>query len=257
MGDTKNVFIAHVHEDDDLLPKLKELITKAGMEVRDGSINSDKPNEAESREYIKSGILAPRIQWASTLLVLITQDTADSWWVNWEIDYAVKQGKNVVGVFAAGATDADIPEALKCFSNRPCTPWGGCGISARTDAGGPMRAYSMDLRERVLLDSDAGMKAADVAAKYRVSGSWVRLLKQRRRETGEVAPRVQRHGRRPMLEPHLHTLAALIAEQPDRTLVELQDELGTPASLATIWRAVQALDITVKKNGAAVRARSA
>ena len=49
-----------------------------------------------------------------------------------------------------------------------------------------MRAYSMDLRERVLLDNDAGMKAADVAAKYRVSGSWVRLLKQRRRETGEV-----------------------------------------------------------------------
>ena len=28
-----------------------------------------------------------------------------------------------------------------------------------------MRAYSMDLRERALLDSDAGMKAADVAAK--------------------------------------------------------------------------------------------
>ena len=59
-----------------------------------------------------------------------------------------------------------------------------------------MRAYSMDLRERALLDSDAGMKAADVAAKYRVSGSWVRLLKQRRRDTGEVAPRVQRQGRR-------------------------------------------------------------
>ena len=48
-----------------------------------------------------------------------------------------------------------------------------------------MRAYSMDLRERALLDSDAGMKAAEVAAKYRVSGSRVRLLKPRRRETGE------------------------------------------------------------------------
>ena len=83
--------------------------------------------------------------------------------------------------------------------------------------------------------------------KYRVSGSWVRLLKQRRRETGEIAPRVQRHGRRRMLEPHLHTLAALIAEQPDRTLAELKDALGTPASLATIWRAVAALDVTVKK----------
>ena len=94
-----------------------------------------------------------------------------------------------------------------------------------------MQAYSMDLRERALLDSDAGMKAADVAVKYRVSGSWVRLLKQRRRETGEVAPRVQRHGRRRMLEPHLHTLAALIAEQPDRTLAELKDALGRVTGL--------------------------
>ena len=109
---------------------------------------------------------------------------------------------------AVGAPDFlgySIPKAfrslLKRFSNRPCTTWGGRGTSAHTDAGGPMRAYSMDLRERALLDSDAGMKAADVAAKYRVSGSWVRLLKQRRRETGEVAPRVQRQGRRGMLEP--------------------------------------------------------
>ena len=59
-----------------------------------------------------------------------------------------------------------------------------------------MQAYSMDLRERALLDSDAGMKAADVAVKYRVSGSWVRLLKQSRhrapdrRQTGRRAERV-------------------------------------------------------------------
>ena len=146
---------------------------------------------------------------------------------------------------------------LKRFSNRPCTTWGGRGTSARTDAGGPMRAYSMDLRERALLDSDAGMKAADVAAKYRVSGSWVRLLKQRRRDTGEVAPRVQRQGRRGMREPHLHTVAALLAAHPDRTLAELKDALATPASVPTVWRAVRALGLTVKKNGPPVRTRSA
>ena len=106
-----------------------------------------------------------------------------------------------------------------------------------------MRAYSMDLRERALLDSDAGMKAADVAAKYRVSGSWVRLLKQRRRETGEVAPRVQRHGRWCRLEPPLHTLADLIAAQPGRTLAELKDALATPASVPTVWRVVRALGL--------------
>ena len=154
-------------------------------------------------------------------------------------------------------TSQERVRRLKRFANRPCTTWGGRGTSARTDAGGLMRAYSMDLRERVLLDSDAGMKAADVAAKYRVSGSWVRLLKQRRRETGEVAPRVQRHGRRGMLEPHLHTLADLIAAHPDRTLAELKDALATPASVPTVWRAVRALGLTVKKNGPPVRTRSA
>ena len=115
-----------------------------------------------------------------------------------------------------------------------------------------MRA-SMDLRERVLHDSDAGMQAAAVASKYRVSASWVRRLKQRRRETGEVAPRQQRYGRQ-VLASQLHTLAALIREQPDRTLADLQVALGTSASLATIWRAV--MGFTVKKNGTRVRTRS-
>ena len=58
-----------------------------------------------------------------------------------------------------------------------------------------MRAYSMDLRERVLLASDAGMKAADVAAKYRVSGSWVRLVKQRRGGASRPATGTARHAR--------------------------------------------------------------
>src|SRR5207244_5451832 len=93
------------------------------------------------------------------------------------------------------SADRSPSPRLKRFSDSSCTARARHGTSACTDAGGPMRAYSLDLRERALLDSDAGMKAADVAAKYRVSGSWVRLLKQRRRETGEVAPRAQRHGR--------------------------------------------------------------
>ncbi len=125
MPDRKNVFISHVHEDDELLPKLKELIANAGMDVRDGSITSDKPNEAQNEDYIKREILAPRIQWASTLVVLITPDTADSWWVNWEVDHAAEQGKNVVGVFAQGATDADIPEALQRCGDAAVVGWQG------------------------------------------------------------------------------------------------------------------------------------
>jgi len=125
MPEKRNVFISHVHEDDDLVPKLKELMANAGMEARDGSITSDKPNEAQSEEYIKREILEPRIQWASTLVVLITNDTAQSWWVNWEIKRAVGLGKNVVGVFAQGATDADIPDELQKCGDAAVVGWQG------------------------------------------------------------------------------------------------------------------------------------
>lgn len=125
MVDKKNVFISHVHEDDDLLPDLKQLMTRAGMEVRDSSITSDKPNEAHNEEYIKRAILAPRIEWASTMVVLITHYTATSPYVNWEIKHAVELGKRVIGVFAQGATDADIPEELGKCGDAAVVGWQG------------------------------------------------------------------------------------------------------------------------------------
>lgn len=119
-----------------------------------------------------------------------------------------------------------------------------------------MRAYSKDLRDRAFRLLDVGVLPDAVATQLQVSGSWVRLLRQRRRETGETAPRAQRYGPRRKLEPYLHTLAALIAEQSDRTLAELQDALPVRVSLPTIWRAVEDLRLRVKKNGTALRTRS-
>jgi transposase len=69
-----------------------------------------------------------------------------------------------------------------------------------------MAAYSMDLRTRVRADCDAGMNAEEVAAKDRVSRAWVHRLLQRRRETGEIAPRQQTKFR----------ARVLAAEQADR-----------------------------------------
>lgn len=111
-----------------------------------------------------------------------------------------------------------------------------------------MAAYSMDLRTRVLRDGDAGMLAEAVAERYHVSRAWVHRLKQRRRETGEIAPRKQTRWRTPILAGQQDQLRALITEQPDRTLVELRAALQTSASLATIWRAIDRLNLTVKKN---------
>lgn len=113
----KNVFISHVHEDDAGLADLKKLIEKGGLAVRDSSINSSNPNDAKDSDYIKSQILAPQIRWASTLLVYVTHKTMESPWVNWEIEYAEKCGKRIVGVYAHGAAECDIPEALEKYAD--------------------------------------------------------------------------------------------------------------------------------------------
>ena len=55
-------------------------------------------------------------------------------------------------------------------------------------------AYSMDLRARVLKDADAGRSSNELAERYHVSRAWVGALKQRRRETGTIAPRQQNVG---------------------------------------------------------------
>ena len=103
-----------------------------------------------------------------------------------------------------------------------------------------MRAYLMDLRGAGAPRQrcrDEGGRCGGAVPRERVVGAATETAAAR---TGEVAPRVQRQGRRGMLEPHLHTWAALMAAHPDRTLAELKDALATPARVPPVWRAVRA-----------------
>ena len=120
-----------------------------------------------------------------------------------------------------------------------------------------MAAYSLDLRTRVLADWDSGVGAEALATKYRVSRAWVHRLVQRRRETGAIGPRRQTTFRTRALAGQEERLRALVIAVPDRTLAELRDALPTTASLTTIWRALDRLQLTVKKNGTRRRTTSA
>lgn len=112
MVEIKNVFVSHIHEDDEGLGKLKALLRKNGMEVRDYSISSDNPNNAHSEDYIKSKILAPKIEQSGVMVVYVSPDTKESDYVNWEIEYAHKCGKRIVGVWADGDKGCEVPKAL-------------------------------------------------------------------------------------------------------------------------------------------------
>lgn len=126
---TKNVFVSHVHEDDAGLADLRALLKNNGMAIRDYSINSDNPNNAHSEDYIKTQILAPRIRDCGTLIVYITPQTKDSHYVNWEIEYAEKEGKRIVGVWAHGEKGCDIPQPWLTMQMRL---WAGMAIALLT-----------------------------------------------------------------------------------------------------------------------------
>jgi transposase len=118
---------------------------------------------------------------------------------------------------------------------------------ATTPEGLALKAYSTDLRDRVLADSDAGMATDDVAARYRVSASWVRRLKQRRRETGATTPRPQRHGPLPTWLAHAERIAGAVRDTPDATPEEHRRKLDAGLSTSSLWRGIKALGLTVKK----------
>lgn len=120
-----------------------------------------------------------------------------------------------------------------------------------------MAPYSMDLRRRVVQAWDESGDADDVAATFSVSRAWVHRLVQRRRETGSIAPRQQTTFRGRVLAGQEDRLAALIAARPDATLVELRDALPTTAALSTLWREIDRLGLTVKKNRTRRRTTSA
>jgi transposase len=111
-----------------------------------------------------------------------------------------------------------------------------------------MAPYSMDLRKRVMKAFETCGDAEDVAATFGVSRAWVHRLAQRHRETGSIAPRPQTKFRARVLAGQEQRLATLIAARPDATLAELRDELPVRAALTTIWREIDRLNVTVKKN---------
>ena len=116
-----------------------------------------------------------------------------------------------------------------------------------------MRAYSMDLRERVLADCDAGQTTKPVAEKYGVSRTWVRSLKQRRRETGAIAPR-KGGGRKRKIDRT--RLAELVRDDPDATLAELRERLAIRCALSAIWTVLRELKLTFKKSRCGPRNRT-
>ena len=109
-------------------------------------------------------------------------------------------------------------------------------------------AYSMEFQKEVAAAYDQCGSSIQVAEEKGCSESWVRRLIQRRAETGSLAPKKpDRSGTRRLDDDDVAELRRLIEAKPDMTLGELAEALKHRASVPTIWRAVEAQGLTLKK----------
>lgn len=112
-----------------------------------------------------------------------------------------------------------------------------------------MKAHSTDLRGRVLAACEGGMGTAETAETFAVSASWVRRVKQRFRDQGEVAPRTPtRRGPAPALDGQDDRIRRAVRDHPGLTAAEYRARLGVAASVLTVWRALRRLGLTHKES---------
>lgn len=113
-----------------------------------------------------------------------------------------------------------------------------------------MEPIAVEIRAEILAACDAGEGTRVVAVRYGVSESWLRRVKQQRRESNQLGPKTAAP-RQPQWKGWADWLVAKVTAQPDIYLRELQAELkaerGEEVCLMTICNACRVLELTRKK----------
>ena len=115
------------------------------------------------------------------------------------------------------------------------------------------RAYSADLRERVVTAVRSGSTCRVVAKRFGVAVSSVVKWSQLEARTGSLAPGRTGGHRKPILAPHHDWLMARVQACSEVTLHALRDELraqGVQVSHDTVWRYLRGAGLSFKKKRA-------
>ena len=115
-----------------------------------------------------------------------------------------------------------------------------------------MKAYSIDLRKRVLTAYDSGEYSLNqIAKQFQVTTRWIQKLRQRRKLEGSIAPKPQNQGRKPVFQGNnLKRLEQFIEAHPDATLEETKQHFSgvVECSIVTIHNTLKRLELRYKKN---------
>ena len=112
-----------------------------------------------------------------------------------------------------------------------------------------MRAYSNDLREKVIKALQQGQKARDVAVRFDVCISWVYKIRKRFIDTGSYEALPRPGAPRKFSDDDINKLYELVKNNPSATLDELRTMGNFHVGRTTIHRVLRnKLKITYKKS---------
>lgn len=124
------------------------------------------------------------------------------------------------------------------------------------------RAYSEDLRRRVIAAVEAGASCRQAAKRYEIGASTAIRWVARLRKTGTSAARPQGGDRRSQrIEAHAGLILSAVEDRGDITLAEMAEHVGAETgarfAIGTFWRFFRRRGITVKNRRAMRPSRSA
>jgi len=112
----RHVFISFAHEDLNEVNLLRGQAKNESTELDFDDHSVKDPYDSKNAEYIKAKI-REKISNASVTVVYLTSESANSRWVNWEIQESIKQGKGVIGIYKGEKAPTALPSE---FSKHRC-----------------------------------------------------------------------------------------------------------------------------------------
>jgi len=117
----RSIFISFAGEDLNEVNLLRGQAKNENSELEFIDRSLQKPFDSKDAEYIKRGI-RERIRQSSITVCYLSESTAQSKWVDWEIRESIALGKGIIAMYKGDSPPAKIPSAIKEFKIK-LVPW--------------------------------------------------------------------------------------------------------------------------------------
>jgi hypothetical protein len=117
----RNVFLSFAYEDISLVNLLRGQARNENMPLEFNDWSVSEPINSDRASYIKEKI-SDRIAQSSVTVIVLSESSRVSQWVEWEIGESLRQGKHVIGMYPSTTRPSGLPAAFAKHGLK-AVPW--------------------------------------------------------------------------------------------------------------------------------------